>query len=66
MNSLEQIRSIFDEGMAGLVRIGIPGIEKRTARSAVLLAHRFLFMSSVHSMQSRSRPCLKVDGHRPE
>lgn len=32
MNSLEQIRSIFDEGKAGLVLIGVPGIEKRIAR----------------------------------
>src|SRR5271170_1175264 len=32
MNSLEQIRSIFDEGTAGLVLIGVPGIEKRIAR----------------------------------
>lgn len=32
MNSLEQIRSIFDEGKAGLVMIGMPGIEKRIAR----------------------------------
>jgi hypothetical protein len=32
MNSLEQIRSIFDEGTADLVLIGMPGIEKRIAR----------------------------------
>jgi hypothetical protein len=32
MNSLEQIRSIFDEGTAGLGLIGMPGIEKRIAR----------------------------------
>ena len=31
-NSLEQIRSIFDEGKAALVLIGMPGIEKRIAR----------------------------------
>jgi hypothetical protein len=32
MNSLEQIRSIFDEGTAGFVLIDMPGIEKRIAR----------------------------------
>jgi hypothetical protein len=32
INSLEQMRSIFDEGTAGLVLIGMPGIEKRIAR----------------------------------
>jgi DNA transposition AAA+ family ATPase len=32
MTSLEQIRAIFDEGGAGLILIGMPGIEKRMAR----------------------------------
>ena len=32
MNNLERMRSIFDEGTAGMVLIGMPGIEKRIAR----------------------------------
>jgi DNA transposition AAA+ family ATPase len=32
MNSLEQVRSIFDESDVGLILIGMPGIEKRMAR----------------------------------
>jgi DNA transposition AAA+ family ATPase len=32
MNSLEMIRSIFDQGNSGMLLIGMPGIEKRIAR----------------------------------
>jgi hypothetical protein len=35
------MRSIFDEGTAGMVLIGMPGIEKRVARlRPVLFAYR--------------------------
>jgi DNA transposition AAA+ family ATPase len=32
MNSLEEMRSVFDSGRMGMILIGMPGIEKRVAR----------------------------------
>jgi hypothetical protein len=32
MNSLEQMRSLFNSARMGMILIGMPGIEKRVAR----------------------------------
>jgi DNA transposition AAA+ family ATPase len=64
MNSLEQIRSIFDEGKAGLVLIGMPGIEKRIARfpqfySRIGFVHEFRPLDAAQLQQ-----LLESNGHR--
>ena len=64
MNSLEQMRSIFDEGTAGLVLIGMPGIEKRIARfpqfySRIGFVHEFRPLDAAQMqelLEKRSTP----------
>jgi type II secretory pathway predicted ATPase ExeA len=64
MNSLEQIRFIFDKGTAGLLLIGMPGIEKRIARfpqfySRIGFVHEFRPLDSAQPqdlLESRWAP----------
>jgi DNA transposition AAA+ family ATPase len=60
MNSLEQMRSIFDEGTAGMVLIGMPGIEKRVARfpqfySRIGFVHEFRALQSTEMTELLER-----------
>ena len=65
MNSLEQVRSVFDSGDMGIILIGMPGIEKRIARfpqlySRIGFVHEFRPLGTAEVQELLER-C----GHHP-
>jgi hypothetical protein len=59
MNSLEQMRSIFNEGTAGMVLISMPGIEKRVTASLSSTRASGSSMNSVPSVRIEFNNCSK-------
>jgi DNA transposition AAA+ family ATPase len=71
MNSLEQLRSIFDKGTAGLILIGMPGIEKRIARfpqfySRIGFVHEFRPLDSTEMHELLERRWIPVGVTLPD
>ena len=71
MNGLEQMRSIFDEGKAGRVLIGMPGSEKRIARlsqfySRIGFVHEFRPLDSTEMKELLERHWTSVGVTLPE
>jgi len=71
MNSLAQMRSIFDEGKAGMGLIDMPGIEKRIARlpqfySRIGFVHEFRPLDSTEMQKLRERHLTPVGLTLPE
>ena len=71
MTSLKQLRAIFDEGSAGLVLIGMPGIEQRVARFAQLYSrigfvHRFRLLGKTEIEKLLDDRWLPGSVHLPE
>jgi AAA domain len=71
MNSLEQIRSVFDEGHMGMILIGMPGIEKRIARfpqfySRIGFVHEFRPLEASEMQSLLERPWIPAEVNLPE
>jgi hypothetical protein len=70
MNSMEQLRSIFDQSGLGMILIGMPGIEKRVARypqffSRIGFVHEFRALSDADIQRLLEQQWAPVGIHLP-